>query len=202
MRRAALGMLSSIGCMHSYATAVTQPNPLAHPSDVLPISARLHIDLGDMELPHFVLRNSAYFVIVSRDRLRFHVTLVHKWEEMVDPANWRVTLEDDAGHVYSPSAEDRPSDVAFKTRMWEEQTRSVVRDKFGDVVKVGDEVEKRPLASADVFEGQGDYVFHATDLMRADVKRLTLTMKRGDTVYRFIWNFDDGDAASEVVSSR
>jgi hypothetical protein len=191
MGRWALVMLSSVGCMHSFGAAVTQPNPLAHPSDVLPVSARLHIDLGDMELPRFTLRNSAYFVIVSRDRLRFHVTLVHKWAEMVDPANWRVTLEDDAGHVYEPSPEERPSDVAFKTRMWEEQTRSVVRDKFGDIVKIGDEVEQRPLVSADVFEGQGDYVFFATDLMRADVKRLTLKMKRGDTEYRFTWNFSE-----------
>ena len=47
--------------------------------------------LGDMELPRwFQLANSVYFVAVSRDRLRFHVTLLHKWEEIADPSRWRV----------------------------------------------------------------------------------------------------------------
>ena len=66
------------------------------------------IELHDMELPRsFALMNSVYFVAVSKDRLRFHVTLHHKWEDMSDPTRWRVWIEDDRGQVYHPAAVDR-----------------------------------------------------------------------------------------------
>jgi len=128
------------------------------------------IELHDMELPRSIpLMNSVYFVAVSRDRLRFHVTLHHKWEDMSDPTRWRVWIEDDRGHVYQPAACDR----------------RVVKP----VTTMYDPYRTQPFLSFTVYKGDGDYVFYRHDLVRKNMRWLTLVMKRPGYEYRYRWSF-------------
>lgn len=140
------------------------------------------IALGDMELPrNMALLNSVYFVAVSKDRLRFHVTLHHKWEDMSDPTRWRVWIEDDRGRVYQPAACDR----------------RVVRP----VTKMYDAYRMQPFLSFTVYKGDGDYVFYRHNLVRKDMRWLTLVMKRPGYEYRYRWSFVDGAPADETAAA-
>ena len=124
------------------------------------------IELHDMELPRSLgLENSAYFVAVSKDRLRFHVTLHHKWEDMSDPIRWRVWIEDDRGSVHLPAACDRRV-IRPVTKMYLQQ-----------------------WVSFTVWKGDGDYVFYRHNLVRKDMRSLTLVMQRPGYEYRYRWSF-------------
>ena len=85
-----------------------QPNPLVNPTETLRHSEKITIVTGDMELEtpdaarsrrsassvahnhRYPLLNQASFTIVSRDRLRFHVQIDHKWQEWADLKTWEV----------------------------------------------------------------------------------------------------------------
>lgn len=139
------------------------------------------IEMGDMQLPHSMrLLNSVYFVAVSKDRLRFHVTLHHKWEDMSDPTRWRVWIEDDRGHVYPATACDR----------------RVIRP----VTRTYDPYASEPLLSFTVYKGDGDYVFYRPNLVRKNMRWLTLVMKRPGYEYRYRWSFVD--AVSPATEAR
>ncbi|HEU5061101.1 MAG TPA: hypothetical protein VFU21_31435 [Kofleriaceae bacterium] len=138
------------------------------------------IELHDMELPRsLALMNSAYFVAVSRDRLRFHVTLHHKWEDMSDPTRWRVWIEDDRGRVYHPAACDR----------------RVIRP----VTRMYDARRMQPFLSFTVYKGDGDYVFYRHNLVRKDMRWLTLIMKRPGYEYRYRWSFVESVLPAEAA---
>jgi hypothetical protein len=137
------------------------------------------IELHDMQLPHSIpLMNSVYFVAVSKDRLRFHVTLHHKWEDMSDPTRWRVWIEDDRGNVYPANACDR----------------RVVKA----VTKTYDPYWTGPLLSFTVYKGDGDYVFYRRDLVRKNMRWLTLVMKRPGYEYRYRWSFVEDEQPLEA----
>ena len=128
MRLFTLGLLVvgslAAGCTRTWEKEAVQPNPLLHPQDTLRNSEKVTIVTGDMDLvapnvndndmdvrqsenttnatvahPHrWPLINQASFTMVSRDRLRFHVQIDHKWEDYADLKNWDVDLTDDQGH--------------------------------------------------------------------------------------------------------
>jgi hypothetical protein len=201
--------LAAAGCTTTLKVSTTQPNPLvAFPDQTTHRSEKLFIDLEDMDLPRlhpvphtpdgiqqtgqFRLRQSAYFAIVSRDRLRFHVTIVHKWKEVADPTSWNVRLEDDQGHVYYPEAKEvRYNDLV--TQMWDREQRTALYDTFGNVESVRSDGWKRRLnlESVDVFQGSGDFSFHAKDLFQRQTHRITLRMEKMGVVYEFTWNLVD-----------
>ena len=182
------------GCSHSRTATVTQPNPLHHPSyHALRESIPATIVTGDMELEiprahrradgrvYFAtaklpLHNIAQFTVVSRDRLRFHVQLEHKWREWADVTTWSAHLVDDQGRIYRPEEVDLHSDTHIPI-MWDFQPQ-------------------RPtvLGSLSLFRGKGDVAFYARDLFTSDVRSLTLVLERGQTSYNFRWRFsEDGD---------
>jgi hypothetical protein len=87
-----------LGCGRTFRAETTQPNPMAMPTETLRSSEKVTIVTGDMELEapeapdaakqatptrnrRYPLINQASFTIVSRDRLRFHVQIDHKWQE-------------------------------------------------------------------------------------------------------------------------
>jgi hypothetical protein len=205
------------GCSTTTLNAsTTQPNPLiAFPNQATHRSQKLYIDLRDMELPRtFTLRQSAYFNVVSKERLRFRVMLVHKWKEVADVTTWKVRLEDDRGHIYYPEVKERSYDDHI-TKMWDREERSAIRTQFGDLsgpamlpngnmttAQVNNDGYKRrvPLDSVDVFQGACDYVFYARGLFHKGIKRLTLTMERSGVQYRFTWNLVDLGGDPEVAS--
>jgi hypothetical protein len=189
-------LVSSAACSRTFQAKTTQPNPIKYPPEVERRSDKLVIHLKDMELPRaFLLRQSAYFAVVSRDRLRFHIRLTHKWEEFADLRNWDATLVDDKGRTWKPEAKESRA-TRHLSRMWDVERRTAVWNSHGDVVKVNNDgyKERVPMESVDTFKGIGDLVFKAQDIFGRDVKKLTLTMKKGDLVLQFAWTFSDNPA--------
>lgn len=186
-------LLSSAACGKTLSAHTTQPNPLKYPAEFDKRSEKLVIQTRDMELPRaWLLNQSAYFSVVSRDRLRFHIRLTHKWEEYADLSGWEVQLVDDKGRVYHPDEKDTRSN-RHVTRVWDYERRTAQFNMYGDIKKVNDDgyKDRTALASLDVFKGSGDVAFHGKDLFTREVKQLTLVMKKGDLVLRFSWKFSD-----------
>ena len=76
------------------------------------------------------LENRASFTVVSRDRLRFHVQIEHKWKEYADLEGWQAWIIDSRGRRYLPEQIDsrKPDLIVF---MWDQEIRSVRRNAFG-----------------------------------------------------------------------
>lgn len=216
---AILGLAAAGACGRTFSSSVTQPNPLTRPLDTLRESEPIVIVTGDMDLnvpredaaagggvvwvnSRYPLTNQAHFTVVSRDRLRFHVQIEHKWQEWADVSTWRATLVDDQGHRYRPDEVDLVSDRHI-TQMWDYESRSTVVNDFGDIVRVNNDGYKRrqPLASMSLFRGRGDFVFHHQNIMRPSVKSLTLHIERSGTAFEFTWRFAD-DVARAVARAR
>jgi hypothetical protein len=196
------------GCSRTFSSSVTQPNPLSQPLETLRESEEIVIALGDMELnvprggggsggaiwvdERYPLQNSARFTVVSRDRLRFHIQLEHKWQEWTDVSGWKAYLVDDQGRRYTPADIDQRSDKHI-VRMWDYEQRSAVRNSYGDIVHINNDGYKRrqALGSLSVFRGRGDLVFHHRDLFTPRIKFLTLHIEREGTIFEFTWRFTD-----------
>jgi hypothetical protein len=223
MTRWALVVLASAAsCTTTLRASTTQPNPLALPDPTVRRSQTLHIDVGDVDVPYLPyaygiagdrpdklrptrLRQSAYFAVVSKDRLRFHVVVVHKWKEIADPTTWHARLEDDRGRVFYPESKELRYDDLI-TKVWDREIRIPIRNGYGDqITTVTDgghirgadgrmhtvRTETQPLDSVDVFMGGGDYVFHAPDLFHQGTRRVTLRMSNAGVEYDFTWNLVD-----------
>ena len=147
------------------------------------------IFLGDMELPAMLrLANSVYFVAVSRDRLRFHVTLLHKWEEIADPSTWRAWIEDDQGRRSAPEGVDRRGLRPVTTMV--EPSRSSSASTL------------QTLSAVTVYRGDGDYVFYRRDLLRKNLRWLMLVMVRPGYEYRYVWSFAEPDGVDRLATTR
>jgi len=201
-----------------------QPNPLANPTETLRSSEKITIVTGDMELNqpdtpdqgkqgssaihnhHFPLINTASFTIVSRDRLRFHVQVDHKWQEYADLNSWDVYLEDDTGRRWVPESVDHPK-TRLITSMWDWEQVSPIcgqlgRDGRGDcITTVGYRNDgwksRQALGSLSVFRGTADFVFYQRDLFTANVKSLRLVVRRSGEAFDFLWKFQDNIATSD-----
>ncbi|HET6611263.1 MAG TPA: hypothetical protein VFG83_04710 [Kofleriaceae bacterium] len=192
--------------------SITQPNPLAQPFETLRVSEPVVIVTGDMELSlprvshaadgtivardNFPLTNVARFAVVSRDRLRFHVQIEHKWREWADPATWKATLIIHRHHHawrYRPNNPDDDSRTKHVVLMWDWESRSVVRNRFGDIVRVNNDgyLRRHALGSLSVFRGTGDFVFFRRNLFSSDIDAMSLVLERSGFVYRFTWKFQD-----------
>src|SRR5204862_3990802 len=130
----------------------TQPNPLANPGETLRQSEKVTIVTGDMELDapapqesgytretqtasverknKYPLINQASFTVVSRDRLRFHVQIDHKWEEWADLKTWKVQLEDDTGRRWTPESVEHAR-TKIMTTMWDREQRTSICSSAG-----------------------------------------------------------------------
>ncbi len=220
-------VLAAAGCTRTFTGVAVQPNPLRHPTETLRSSEKITILRGDMELVEpepatgigpaspvhnhpYQLRNQASFTIVSRDRLRFHVQVDHKWEAWADLKTWDVVLEDDAGRTWVPEAVEHAR-TDLLTKMWDREQRSAICGGSGGMesrvdgagnclttVGIEDDGWKRrqTLGSLSVFRGRADFVFYQRDLFSADVRSLKLTVKRPGEAFQFTWRFQD-----EIVAS-
>jgi hypothetical protein len=193
------------------------------PAEVSPISEKITIVTGDMELEQpyaaesseratatiannhrYPLINQASFTVVSRDRLRFHVQIDHKWEEWANPSTWDVHLEDDQGHSWTPDSVE-----GVRTRLisqfWDREQRTTIcssagRDPNGACIRtvgVADDGWKRrqSLGTLSVFRGNADFVFYHPDLMKPDIRKFRLVVKRPSESFVFTWRFGDTVAA-------
>lgn len=203
----------AVGCGRTFRGNTTQPNPLAMPTETLRQSEKITIVTGDMELqtPEMpegaqrvaVLRNNRYplynqasFTIVSRDRLRFHVQIDHKWQEWADLKTWDVELEDDTGRRWVPESVEHAK-TKIMTTMWDREQRTAVRNRFGDIVAIHEDGwrNRQTLGSLSVFRGKADFVFYQRDLFHANVKQLRLKVRRPGEAFEFTWNFQDAFAS-------
>ena len=208
----------STACTRTFRASVVQPNPLAEPNETLRDSEKVTIVTGDMELNvpkepgraqrvspmamrRYPLKNTASFTVVSRDRLRFHVQLEHKWQEWADPSRWDVYLVDDRGRVWRPESTEHARTRHLVT-MWDQEVRSVQRNMYGDIVAINEDGWKRrvPLGSLSVFRGKADFVFYQRDIFDEGVKWVKLVVKRPGVGFEFRWNFDD-DVAVEAEAA-
>jgi hypothetical protein len=205
----AVVVVLAVGCGRTFRGNATQPNPLAMPTETLRHSEKITIITGDMELQtpelpdnaqriavvrnaRYPLYNQASFTIVSRDRLRFHVQVDHKWQEWADLKTWTVELEDDTGRRWIPESVEHAK-TKIMTTMWDREQRTAVRNRFGDIVAVHEDGwrNRQTLGSLSVFRGKADFVFYQRDLFHANVKQLRLVVKRPGEAFEFTWNFQD-----------
>jgi len=224
--RLVLAVLAVTGCTARFHGSAVQPNPVKEPADTLRKSETIRIVTGDMELnapvsngcngtsdcsattyhnSHYPLMNEASFTLVSRDRLRFHVQIDHKWMEYADLKTWDVELIDDQGRHWTPESVEHAR-VKMLTQMWDWEQRSAIcssqgRDGKGDCISTigfADDGWKRrqPLGTLSVYRGKADFVFYQRDLFNPRMKWLKLLVKRSGEVFEFTWRFED-DVASE-----
>lgn len=198
---------AAVGCTRTFQGEVVQPNPLDRPNETLRDSETVRIVTGDMELNvpreaeqrvsvlrnrRYPLVNQASFTVVSRDRLRFHVQLEHKWQEWADLQSWEVYMVDDKGRRYLPEGIEHAR-TKHIVSMWDYEIRSARRNMYGDIVAINEDGWRRrqPLGSLSVFRGTADFVFYQRDLFTPDVKRMTLVVRRTGQAFEFTWNFQD-----------
>ena len=223
MRLSVLGVLCLVGCSRTFTGEAVQPNPVAMPTETLRSSEKITIVTGDMELEapdaprpaesatithnhRYPLFNVASFTVVSRDRLRFHVQLDHKWQEWADLTTWTVHLEDGDGHRWDPESVEHAR-TRIITTMWDREQRTSIcssagRDATGACIQtVGVQEDgwkhRQTLGSLSVFRGNADFVFYQRDLMRTDLRRLKLVVSRPGQAFEFTWNFQDTLAGAE-----
>lgn len=208
-----VGLLLVSACTRTFSAEVTQPNPLAQPTETLRDSEEVKIVTGDMELNvprppekgqrvapmrhnRYPLNNVASFTVVSRDRLRFHVQLEHKWQEWADLRTWEVYMVDDEGRRYLPEGVEHAK-TKHLVSMWDREVRSVQRNMYGDIVKINEDGHKRrqTLGSLSVFRGTADFVFYQRDVFTPDMRHLKLVVRRPGQAFEFNWSFDDRQVA-------
>jgi hypothetical protein len=194
-------------CHRTFSAKVSQPNPLSSPLDTLRVTEVLTIVTGDMELSHprqsrvegrdsllsqkrYPLLNKANFTVVSRDRLRFHVQIEHKWKQYTDISTWKAKLYDDQGNQYSPTSIDTVK-ARHLVETWSFERRSTQRNGFGQIVQINDDGhrDRQPLGSLSVFRGRGDFVFYQRDIFGPEVRSMTLELTRSGVTFKYQWNF-------------
>ena len=191
------------------------------PTETLRSSEKVTIVTGDMELEkpyepdpgqqattainrRYPLINQASFTMVSRDRLRFHVQIDHKWEEWADLTSWDVHLEDDQGHAWAPEAVEH-AQTRLISEFWDREQRTSVcsaagRDGTGQCITTIGVLDdgwkhRQTFGTLSVFRGKADFVFYQRDLMRPDVRKLRLVVKRPSEAFEFTWRFRDAVAS-------
>jgi hypothetical protein len=201
--------LGAAGCARTFSAEVRQPNPLEAANETLRESEPVIIVTGDMELEQprapeptqrvtvarnkrYPLENVATFTLVSRDRLRFHLQIEHKWKEWADPTSWEVYLVDDQGHEYLPESVEH-ANTKHLVSMWDREQRTARRNIYGDVVAINEDgwKHRQSLGSLSVFRGRADFVFYKRDIFRPDIRKLTLVVRRSEQAFKFSWNFAD-----------
>jgi hypothetical protein len=206
---AILAALSAAGCTKTLRNSVSQPNPLLYPTETLRESEEIVIITGDMALERprapssagyasiqvmekYPLVNKASFTVVTRDRLRFHVQLEHKWQEYVDVHNWHAYMIDDKGRRYEPVDIDRRQDRHI-VETWDQEVRSARRNQFNDVIALNDDahLDRRPLGNISVFRGFGDFVFYSEDIFHPEIESLTFVLERSGLQFHFTWKFTE-----------
>lgn len=201
------------GCHRTFKGVAVQPNPLVDQNETLRESEKITIVRGDMELEEpdapqptqrvsvlsnhkYPLFNAAQFTLVSRDRLRFHVQIDHKWEEWADLNTWEVFLVDDKNRIWYPEAIEHAK-TRIITKMWDRELRTARRNQYGDIVAINDDgwKSRQTLGSLSVFRGKADFVFYQRDLFNVNVRSLKLVVKRSGEAFEFMWRFQDNVAS-------
>ncbi len=213
----ALAAMALGACHRTFSAQVSQPNPLLSPLETLRDTEVLTIVTGDMELSHprqsrlqgkdallrhkrYPLLNKANFTVVSRDRLRFHVQIEHKWKSYTDISTWKAKLYDDLGNEYAPTSIDTVK-ARHLVETWSFERRSTQRNNVGQIVQINNDGyrDRQPLGSLSVFRGRGDFVFYQRDIFGPQVRSMTLELTRSGVTFRYRWNFAEEETDPQVA---
>jgi hypothetical protein len=171
---------------------VDQPDmPIAtQPSGELPASVPLYIYHRDVRLAYdYQLRDSARFVLVDRERIRFHVGRAAYDQSDADTKGWTVWLEDDSGRQLLPESREGGKinriSVSWKLYPWRPGGDAWCREPPCYL-------RLEPEQVFQIFEGQADYVFHDKSIIGPDRRELSLVMRRGRDELRYTWRFGAG----------
>lgn len=163
-RSIVVALLCATACTRHFKAQVEQPPLLLNAGVAMRTSMPLAIVVRDMESGRYPIVNSAHYVIVSRDRLRFHVTLHHKWDEIADLKNWTAYVEDSHGKRHYP----------------EDLTASVERVTTWRINGA------RYLMNILMYRGTADLSIYDHDLLAAG-NELTLVLTRPGIEFRYHW---------------
>ena len=179
-------MVALTGCVRTLDATAVQSNPIKTrrlAGDSVQ-SAPLYILTRDMHLPRWLLlRSSASFAAVSRDRIRFHVGIVQHWEEMADTAGWEIWLEDETGRRLEPQRREVPR-VERVAVEWINELRL-------DAVLRMTTRRLEPSQVLNVYQGKVDVVFMEQDLLSPARQALALVLERDGVRLRYEWRFRD-----------
>jgi hypothetical protein len=163
-RTIAIACLLAASCSRTWTAEVTQPGLVLDANVAARTSMPLVITLRDMEMGRYPITNSAYYVVVSRDRLRFHITMHHKWDDVADPKNWTAYVEDADGQRHYP--EGVTGRVTLISTVRYGSTTYSLRNPF--------------------YRGTADLTVYGRDLF-AHANRLTLVLVHDGYEYRYRW---------------
>jgi hypothetical protein len=183
--------------MHGTAA---QPNPMSMPqTEELRQSKPLVIETGNMDITtpagfrgqthRIPLRNTARFTVVSRDRIRIHIQLEHKWPDHADAKSWdgHAIINGSKIEPYSISG-TKPKHVSLR---WDYDAREAYRDVHGDVTGINHSAPRtpQPFGSTVLFRGEGTFNFYKRDIIHRDIRKLSFVLERGSVRYVFTWRF-------------
>jgi hypothetical protein len=162
--------------------AANEPGAIETPNFRQMTSTKEDVSAFSYTIPRYwQLRSSARFVVLARDRVRFHLSIVQGDERNASTKGWKVWLEDDTQRKLLPASRE----VAQLDRLhlgW-----SLYFDN-----QVNQFVKKREVPGWEAYQGRADYVFTAPDLMTDARKMLALVAEREGVQMRFVWRFDEG----------
>jgi hypothetical protein len=159
------------GCTNHLSAQTRQPPLLLGAGVEARTSMPLRIVVRDMETGRYAIVNSAYYVVVSRDRLRFHVTLHHKWDALADLKQWSAYVEDANGKRHYP--EDITAHV----------------NRVSTLSINGATYRMNVL----MYRGTADLSIYDRDLFAAG-NELTLVLSRPEIEYRYHWITSEFDS--------
>jgi len=182
-----LTALLFIGCSHTFRAEAIQMNPAYYTSnkEMLNVSRNLCIVRGGLDLGRFQTVNYAKFVMISRDRIRFHVDFSHTWKDLAKPCNWKSEVFVD-NVKYDVQCDS--SRVKMFTKTWDEQRRVVQKDQWGDIISV-EQFERSPtqLSSLTIFIGKARLDLYQNDILTKSTKEIKLVMKNGNSILVYKW---------------
>jgi hypothetical protein len=166
-----------------------EADQLAHTDD-LPASVPLYIYQRNYQLRRdYQLRNSARFVVVNRDRLRFHVGMVGYEDDTADTSSWTVWLEDETGRHLAPESRDvgKLNRIVVSWRLYPYPPGGTAWCREPPCFS-----RLEPNQVFEVYEGTADYSFSDPGLGTAKHQLVSLVLRKGRDEYRYTWRFGDG----------
>jgi hypothetical protein len=184
---ALVGLVLGVGaCTRTFSGRLRTRDPLQEKKLEAYRSGTIVLGIGDIDVVGvdgrpLGLAQSAWFEIVSKDEIRFHVLLSHKWEELSQVRDYRVRLRTDGGDDLAP------------TDVWTRRTLLEVHQNTLGQIRQGPTANSGPSLSEETFQrdlhGAGAViVFRHRDLVRKEVRSYTLVLEGNKRRLRFIWD--------------
>lgn len=172
----------------TFSTTVVQQNPARLPvsHDYVRESAKATIAIGDMDLGDYKLLNRAWFTVISKDRIRFYVTLAHKQDDYSNPCAWNSTIFIDGKEFQVPCEKASNSHVTY---MWDEIALPAVKTAGGDMIITSPYPKYlTTLQSLTIYIGKGYFDIYLKNISD-DMQNAELILEHKGLRLTFKWHF-------------